>query len=52
MRPSLLLKGLMAAKTTEPQETDDCATTPDQQVNREHVGCITFVLNFLKGVLI
>ncbi|MCI4376528.1 hypothetical protein PGIGA_G00189390 [Pangasianodon gigas] len=31
MRPSLLLKGLMAAKTTEPQETDDCATTPDQQ---------------------
>lgn len=49
MRPSLLLKGLMAAKTTEPQETDDCATTPDQQVN---VGCVTFVLNFLKGVLI
>ncbi|XP_060781736.1 SMC5-SMC6 complex localization factor protein 2 isoform X3 [Neoarius graeffei] len=31
MRPSLLLKGLMASKTTELQETDDCATTPDQQ---------------------
>ncbi|KAK3554411.1 hypothetical protein QTP70_023059 [Hemibagrus guttatus] len=31
MRPSLLLKGLMAARSTEPQETDDCATTPDQQ---------------------
>ncbi|TSW48780.1 SMC5-SMC6 complex localization factor protein 2 [Bagarius yarrelli] len=31
MRPSLLLKGLMAAKTIEPQETDDCVTTPDQQ---------------------
>ncbi|XP_058241373.1 SMC5-SMC6 complex localization factor protein 2 isoform X3 [Hemibagrus wyckioides] len=31
MRPSLLLKGLMAAKSTEQQETDDCANTPDQQ---------------------
>ncbi|XP_046690406.1 SMC5-SMC6 complex localization factor protein 2 isoform X2 [Silurus meridionalis] len=31
MRPSLLLKGLIAAKTTEPQETDDCSTNPDQQ---------------------
>ncbi|XP_060728277.1 SMC5-SMC6 complex localization factor protein 2 isoform X2 [Tachysurus vachellii] len=31
MRPSSLLKGLMAANTTEPQDTDDCATTPDQQ---------------------
>ncbi|KAM9477129.1 SMC5-SMC6 complex localization factor protein 2 isoform 2-T4 [Clarias gariepinus] len=31
MRPSMLLKGLMAAKITEPQESDDVATTPDQQ---------------------
>ncbi|XP_062852138.1 SMC5-SMC6 complex localization factor protein 2 [Trichomycterus rosablanca] len=31
MRPSLLLKNFMTVKTTDPQDAEDCATTPDQQ---------------------